>query len=78
MTVIYGPAGTFVFPDVKKEAYRRSVLRLNLISAVDGSALNWCEQHVLIARAHERRSVVGKVIGAGDDGRQLRLRQRAH
>ena len=29
------------------EAYSRSVLHLNLISAVDGSALNWCEQHVL-------------------------------
>ena len=47
VTVIYGPAVTFAFPDVKVEAYRRSVLHLNLISAVDGSALNWCEQHVL-------------------------------
>ena len=47
VTVIYGPAVTFAFPDVKVEAYRRSVLLLNLISAVDGSALNWCEQHVL-------------------------------
>ena len=46
-TVIYGPAVTFAFPDVKVEAYRRSVLHLNIISAVDGSALNWCEQHVL-------------------------------
>ena len=46
-TVIYGPAVTFAFPDVKVEAYRRSVLHLNLISAVDGSALNWCEQHTL-------------------------------
>ena len=34
-------------PDVKVEAYKRSVLHLNLISAVDSSALNWCEQHVL-------------------------------
>ena len=25
----------------------RSVLHLNLISAVDGSTLNWCEQHAL-------------------------------
>ena len=40
MTVIYGPAVTFAFPDVKVEAYRRLVLHLNLISAVDGSALN--------------------------------------
>ena len=47
VTVIYGPAATFAFPDVKVESYRRSVLHLNLISAVDGSALNWCEQHVL-------------------------------
>ena len=47
VTVIYGPAVTFAFTDVKVEAYRRSVLHLNLISAVDGSALNWCEQHTL-------------------------------
>ena len=47
VTVIYGPAVTFTCPDVKVEAYRRPVLHLNLISAVDGSALNWCEQHVL-------------------------------
>ena len=47
VTVTYGPAVTFAFPDVKDGAYRRSVLRLNLISAVDGSALNWCEQHAL-------------------------------
>ena len=47
VTVIYGPAVTFAFPDVKVEAYRRSVLHLNIISAVDGSALNWWEQRVL-------------------------------
>ena len=47
VTRIYGPAITFAFPDVKVEAYMRSVPHLNLISAVDGSALNWCEQHVL-------------------------------
>ena len=47
VTVIYGPAVTFAFPDVKVEAYRRSMLHLNLISAVDGSALNWCEQRTL-------------------------------
>ena len=41
-TVIYGPAVTFAFPVVKGEAYSRSVLHLNLISAVDGS-----EQRVL-------------------------------
>ena len=37
LTVIYGPAVTFAFPDVKVEAYSRSVLHLNLISAVDAS-----------------------------------------
>ena len=47
VTVIYGPAVTFAFPDVRVEAYRRSMLHLNSISAVDGSALSWCEQSVL-------------------------------
>ena len=47
VTVIYGPAVTFAFPDVKVVAYRRLVLHLNLISAVDGSVLNWYEQHTL-------------------------------
>ena len=47
MTVIYGPAVMFAFPDVKVEVYRSSALHLNLISAVDRSALNWCEQHAL-------------------------------
>ena len=37
VTVIYGSAVTFAFPDVKVEEYRRSMLHLNLISAVDGS-----------------------------------------
>ena len=58
VTVIYGPEVTFAFPHVKGEAYRRSVLHLNLISAVDGSALNWCEQHALremIVRYQSRR-----------------------
>ena len=45
--MIYGPAVTFAFPDVKVEAYRRSVLHLNPISAVHGSALSSCEQSVL-------------------------------
>ena len=36
---------SFAYPDVKVEAYRRSVLHLNLISAVNRSILNWCEQN---------------------------------
>ena len=47
VTVIYYPTVTFAVPDVKVEAYRRSVLHLNLISAADGNAFNWCEQHAL-------------------------------
>ena len=35
VTVIYGPAVTFAFPDFKVEAYMRSVLHLNIISAVE-------------------------------------------
>ena len=38
---------TFAFADAEVEAYRRSVLHLNLISAVDGGILFWCEQNVL-------------------------------
>ena len=45
--MIYGPEVTFTLPDAKVEAYRRSVLHLNLISVVDGSTFNWCEQNVL-------------------------------
>ena len=37
----------FAFPDAKVEAYRKSLLHLNLISAVDRSILNWCEPNVL-------------------------------
>ena len=47
VSVIYGPAVTLAFPGLKVEAFRRSVLHLKLISAVDGSTLNWCEQHAL-------------------------------
>ena len=45
--MIYGPAMTFAIPDAKVEAYRRSVLHLDLLSVVDGSTLNWREQNVL-------------------------------
>ena len=71
VSVIYGPLVTFAFPDVKVEAYRRSVLHMDLISAVGGSALNWCEQHVLRELMNERRFVICKKIRALNDGRQL-------
>ena len=68
VTVIYGPAVTFAFADVKVEAYRRSVLHLNLISAVDENALNWSKQHVLReTRDPERRLIVCKDVGVKDD-----------
>ena len=41
------PAVRFAFPDMKVEVYRRSLLHLNLISVVDESTLNWCEQNLL-------------------------------
>ena len=44
VATIYGPAVTFAFSDVKMQAYRRSVLHLDLSSAVDGSILNCCKQ----------------------------------
>ena len=62
MTVIYGPA----FTDVKLEAYRMSVLHLNLISAVDGSAFNLCEQHALREIMSEDL-LFAKNIGARND-----------
>ena len=44
VTVIYGPAVSFAFPDVKVEAYSRSVLHFKLILEVDGSTLNWLRE----------------------------------
>ena len=67
MTVIYCPAVTFVFPDVKVKAYRRSVLHLNLISAADGSALNWYEQHALREMMSEDLLFAKKIKKTGDD-----------
>ena len=46
-TVIYGPAVTLAFSDAKMETWVRSVLHLNLISLVEGSTLNCCEQDTL-------------------------------
>ena len=42
VTTVYGPAVTLAFPDAEVDAYRRSVLHMNLnsASAVDWSTLN--------------------------------------
>ena len=50
VTCIYGPAVTYAFPDPLVAAYRHSVVHLSLISVLDGTALNWCQQEVLRAR----------------------------
>ena len=47
VTCIYGPAVTYAFPDPLVTAYRNSVTHLSLISVLDGTALNWCQQEVL-------------------------------
>ena len=50
VTCIYGPAVTYAFPDPLVTTYRHSVTHLSLISILDGTALNWCQQEVLITR----------------------------
>ena len=47
ITCIYGPAVTYAFPDPLVTAYRYSVTHLSLISILDGTTLNWCQQEVL-------------------------------
>ena len=50
VTCIYGPAVTYAFPDPLVTTYRHSVTHLSLISILDGTALNWCQQEVLRGR----------------------------
>ena len=50
VTCIYGPAVTYAFPDPLVTAYRNSVTHLSLISVLDGTTLNWCQQEVLRAQ----------------------------
>ena len=47
VTCIYGPAVTYAFPDPLVTSYRYSVTHLSLISILDGTTLNWCQQEVL-------------------------------
>ena len=49
VTCIYGPAVTYAFPDPLVAAYRHSVVHVSLISVLDGTALNWCQQELLRA-----------------------------
>ena len=50
VTCIYGPAVTYAFPDPLVTAYRYSVTHLSLISVLDRTTLNWCQQKVLRAQ----------------------------
>ena len=50
MTCIYGPAVTYAFPDPLVAAYRHSVVHVSLISVLDGTELNWCQQEVVRAQ----------------------------
>ena len=63
VTCIYGPAVTYAFPDPLVTTYRYSVTHLSLISILDGTTLNWCQQEVL--RAQMSKTVLfGKVKDA--------------
>ena len=50
VTCIYGPGVTYAFPDPLVAAYRNSAVHVSLISVLDGTALNWCQQEVLRAQ----------------------------
>ena len=50
VTCIYEPAVTYAFPGPLVAAYRHSVVHVSIISVLDGTALNWCQQEVLRAR----------------------------
>ena len=63
VTCIYGPAVTYALPNPVVTAYRNSVTHLSLISVLDRTALNWCQQEVL--RAQMSNTVLfGKVKDA--------------
>ena len=50
VTCFCGPAVTYAFPDPLVAAYRHSVVHESLISILDGTTLNWCEQRNLRVR----------------------------
>ena len=60
VTCIYGPAVTYAFPNPLAAACCNSVVRVSLMSVLDGTALNWCQQEVLRARMSDT-VLLGKV-----------------
>ena len=50
VTCIYRPAVSFAFPDPLVITYRYSVTHVSLISILDVTTVNWCQQEVLRAQ----------------------------
>ena len=53
VTCVYGPALKYAFPGPLVIAYRHSVVHVNVISILDGTALNSCKQEDLRAQMSE-------------------------
>ena len=68
--VVHGPIVTHVFPDVQVEAYRHSVLYVNLVPVVDFSVLNWVEERELRGLAAEDR-LFGRIPEPGRESMDL-------
>ena len=64
VTVVYGPAVVHVFPYIRVEAQRYSVMYVNLVPVVDCSVLNWVEQMELRRLASDDR-MFGKISEPG-------------
>ena len=64
VTVVSGPVMSHAFPDVQVEAYRNSVLYVNLVPVVDCSVLNWVEQKELRGLASDD-SLFGRTAEPG-------------
>ena len=64
VTVVNGPTVVHVFPHIRVEAYRHSVLYVNLVSVVNCCVLNWVEQRELRRLASDDR-LFGKISEPG-------------
>ena len=63
LTEVCGPIVTHMFPDGQMEAYRHSVIYVNLVSEVDCSVLNWVEQELRGLASEDR--LFGKIAEPG-------------
>ena len=64
VTVVYGPVMSFAFSDVQVNAYRNSVLYVNIVSVLDCSKLNWVEQKKLRGLSSDDR-LFGRIAEPG-------------